>query len=81
MPFEIIKKSNKCYSVINTLTDRVYSECTTQKKAEAQMRILENYEKSWAGVINQNIKGQKFNSRQEYIDTLKQLSREYQLKF
>jgi hypothetical protein len=81
MPFEIVKKPNQCYSVVNTLTDRIYSECTSLRKAQAQKRILDNYETSWKGMINQTIKGQTFKNRQEYIDTMKRLSQEYQMKF
>ena len=43
MPYEILRKSKKkrkCFSVRNKKTKRVFSKCTTRKKAERQLRLL-----------------------------------------
>lgn len=77
MPTKIIKKSPKCYSLVNTITNRVYSKCTTKDKVQSQKRIIDNYETSWKGLINQNIKGQTFKSQKQYQDAIKKLSKKY----
>ena len=40
MPYSVIKVSPKCWSVINSETEKVHAKCTTKKNAEAQMRLL-----------------------------------------
>lgn len=41
MPYTIRKVRNKnCYKTINTVTKRVFSKCSTKKKAEKQLRLL-----------------------------------------
>lgn len=52
MPYTIKKvpgKSKKCYSVINKDTKKVFSKCTTMKKAKKQLRLLNaiKYNKSF----------------------------------
>lgn len=39
MPYGIRKKKN-CYSVYNKKTKKVFSKCTTRKKAMKQSRLL-----------------------------------------
>jgi hypothetical protein len=39
MPYGIQKKKN-CYSVYNKITKKVFSKCTTKKKAMKQSRLL-----------------------------------------
>jgi len=42
MPYIIKKVRNTgCYQVINKLTGKIHSYCTTKLKAEAQLRILQ----------------------------------------
>lgn len=48
MPYQIIRKNQRCYEVINSITGRVHAKCTSKKKAQGQIRILENLE---AGAI------------------------------
>jgi hypothetical protein len=48
MPYQInVSKEGKkmCYSVVSTLTGTIHSKCSTKKKAEAQMRLLEDSER------------------------------------
>ncbi len=41
MPYAIRKVPNKsCYKVYNKKTKRVFSKCTTKKRAEKQIRLL-----------------------------------------
>ncbi len=41
MPYQIRKLPNRnCFRVKNTETGRIYSECTSRKKAEAQVKLL-----------------------------------------
>lgn len=41
MPYKIRKKRNQnCFTVYNAKTKRIYSKCTTRKKAEKQIRLL-----------------------------------------
>ena len=41
MPYKIgFNKTKKCYSVYNANTKKVFSKCTTQKKAIKQTRLL-----------------------------------------
>jgi len=40
MPFSSRKTKKGCIQVYNTKTRKVYSKCTTQKKAEKQLRLL-----------------------------------------
>lgn len=43
MPYTIRKKNKKnCFTVYNKKTKRVFSKCTSKKKAEKQIRVL-NY--------------------------------------
>lgn len=45
MPYTIRKVRNKnCYKTINTVTKRVFSKCTTKKKAEKQLRLLRAFQ-------------------------------------
>jgi len=47
MPYQIkvFKQGKKmCYSVVNTITKTIHSKCSTKKKAEAQLRLLEQIE-------------------------------------
>lgn len=41
MPYEIIRKNQRCYEVKNSQTGRIHAKCTSKKKAEAQVRLLE----------------------------------------
>jgi hypothetical protein len=44
MPWEIRKVYGKeCYEVRNKITKKVKAKCTTREKAEAQLRILEQW--------------------------------------
>ena len=43
MPYAILKHGN-CYKVTNTATGKVHAECTTEAKAEAQVRLLRGIE-------------------------------------
>ena len=46
MPYIIRKVRNKnCFSVKNTKTGATKSICTTRKKAESQVKLLETLEK------------------------------------
>jgi hypothetical protein len=40
MPFSIVKKSPKCWEVINTESGKIHSKCSTESKAKAQMKLL-----------------------------------------
>lgn len=40
MPYEIIKTSPRCYSVINSITGSINAKCTSLAKAQAQIRLL-----------------------------------------
>ena len=41
MPYKIrYSRKNKCYSVINKKTKRVFAKCTTKKNATRQSRLL-----------------------------------------
>lgn len=43
MPYTIRKKNKKdCYTVYNKKTKRVFSKCTSKRKAQKQLRLL-NY--------------------------------------
>jgi len=44
MPYKIIK-DGKCYKVINSKTGKIHSNCSTEMKAKAQIRLLKNLEK------------------------------------
>lgn len=49
MPYKIRKYTNKktgevCYSVVNSMTKKVHSKCSTENKAKKQKRLLENLE-------------------------------------
>lgn len=39
MPYGI-RKTKKCYSVYNKQTKKIFSKCTTKKKARKQSRLL-----------------------------------------
>jgi hypothetical protein len=41
MPYSLRKKNSKCWEVINTQSGKVHSKCTSKKKGEAQIRLLE----------------------------------------
>ncbi len=46
MPYTIRKVRNKdCYRVKNKETNAIKAYCTTKKKAEAQVRLLESLKK------------------------------------
>jgi len=89
MPYEI-QKEGRCYKVINTETQHEHAKCTSKKKAEAQVRLLENIvEKpsikgkgtktpsSWVQYYKEHTKGKKFGTRQAVNDHMKKLSIEY----
>jgi hypothetical protein len=40
MPYAIRKKKKNCFSVYNKQTKKVFSKCTTRKKAIKQSRLL-----------------------------------------
>lgn len=41
MPYKMRKMPNRpCYKVYNKESKKVYSKCTTKKKAKSQMRLL-----------------------------------------
>jgi len=41
MPYNIRKKRNKnCFTVYNSKNKRIFSKCTTRKKAQKQIRLL-----------------------------------------
>ena len=40
MPYKLIKKSARRYSVINPITKKVHAKNTTLKKAQRQIRLL-----------------------------------------
>ena len=41
MPYTIRKVRNKsCYKVYNSNTKKIFSKCTTKKKAQKQIRLL-----------------------------------------
>lgn len=41
MPYTIRKKYKRnCYTIYNTKTRRVFSKCTSMKKAKKQLRLL-----------------------------------------
>jgi hypothetical protein len=44
MPYELRRKNQKCWEVINPKTGELHSKCTTKKKGEAQIRLLESLE-------------------------------------
>lgn len=50
MPYLLIK-TNKCWKVANAETGKLHAKCTTQKKAEAQLRLLTDYESKKGGAI------------------------------
>lgn len=47
MPYEIEHTSPKCWTVKNTKTGEIKAKCTSQKKAEAQLRLLYGLESGW----------------------------------
>lgn len=49
MPYIIEKIGDFCYSVSNLETDKIYSYCSTLENAQAQKRILENYDRKAKG--------------------------------
>ncbi|NBO23292.1 hypothetical protein EBU94_08150, partial [bacterium] len=54
MPYTILKvPKSRCYEVINPQTQKVHSQCTTKKKAEAQIRLLENLDQKGEGIIDE----------------------------
>lgn len=44
MPYLITHPSANCWSVVNAVTGRVYSKCTTEAKANRQKKLLEGVE-------------------------------------
>ena len=41
MPYKIRKMPNKnCYRVSNAITGKIHAYCTSRKKAEAQIRVM-----------------------------------------
>jgi len=47
MPYAIRKVRNKrCYRVKNARTGKIHAQCTSRKKAEAQVRLLEGYSRN-----------------------------------
>ena len=40
MPYIIKKVNNNCYAVINVLTGKIHSKCSSKKNAIAQIRLL-----------------------------------------
>jgi len=54
MSYELIHvPKSRCYEVINPETQKVHSQCTTKKKAEAQIRLLENLDQKGEGIIDE----------------------------
>ena len=48
MPYILRKNKNRnCYSVINKVTGRVHSTCTTFSKAMSQIRLLHAVDNGW----------------------------------
>lgn len=43
MPYNIVK-TGKCYKVVNTASGKVHAECTSEAKAQAQVRLLRGIE-------------------------------------
>ena len=53
MPYELRRKTKeKCWEVINTETGELHSKCTSKKKGEAQIRLLESLHKG-SGIIEE----------------------------
>ena len=48
MPYAM-EKHGRCYKVMNTETGTEHAKCTSKKKAEAQIRLLEDAEMKKAG--------------------------------
>ncbi len=42
-----MRKSGKCYKVVNKSTGRVHAKCTSRKRAESQLRLLRGIEHGW----------------------------------
>jgi hypothetical protein len=47
MPYSIHHNSPKCWEVVNTETGKVHAKCTTKKRAEAQLHLLEGVDHGW----------------------------------
>lgn len=47
MPYQLVQKSPRCFSVVNTETGTEHSKCSSKKKAQAQMRLLYGVETGW----------------------------------
>jgi len=53
MPYELRRKTKeKCWEVINTTTGELHSKCTSKKKGEAQIRLLESLHEG-SGIIEE----------------------------
>lgn len=44
MPYDLVKKSAKCWEVVNTETGKTKAKCTTEEKGKAQLRLLRGIE-------------------------------------
>ena len=54
MPYNLTKEKKTCWVVQNTETGKIHSKCTTKKKAEAQIRLLESLEnQSGEGILDE----------------------------
>lgn len=88
MPYAIEKVEGKrCYRVVNTETGQEHAKCTTKKKAEAQVRVLEDAAMSapapapakttWRQFYTDAIKGKKFGSREEVNMFMRETAKKY----
>ena len=66
MPYLILHKSPRCWAVINKETGRVHAKCTTETKAKAQMRLLDQIEKGTEKNISMDNK-KKMNPWINYV--------------
>jgi hypothetical protein len=58
MPYSIRKVRNQeCYTVKNIETGKIHSKCTTRKKAEGQVRLLQSIESGSYRPSKKNVKG------------------------
>ena len=66
MPYHIKQKAG-CYSVMNSQTGFIHAKCTTKKKAEAQIRLLESiHNKKMIGGATPEERGYAAQLRQMY---------------
>ena len=68
MPYELRRKNSKCWEVINPKTGEIHSKCTTKKKGEAQIRLLQSLQGS--GIVEEAKKLYNKISIQKFYLTL-----------